>query len=207
MCFRVEHPLVGLVLVHLDLRLLREDEVEVLQRLREEEALHLVDEPAVHDRHIVQAGVPASRAGRRRDGLEPFPGEVLVLAVARHTVRVIQALRRLGPEDVVLGGGPEPGRGVGVLLARGRVGVEGAVDGELAVGPPEALGADLGGGPAVGLEVGLGERDAEVNVLLLVQEDAAEDEVSSCEARHCMCGKYRWKTTARGGGLTYNEKS
>ena len=96
----VEYPLVKVeVLVGVVL----EQQVEVLERLGQEEALHLVLWPhIVHIGHVVHGRV-AARVDARilLERLEYAPAVLLVLLLLGDLVQVVERLDRLGPQQVV----------------------------------------------------------------------------------------------------------
>ena len=132
--------------------------------------------------HIFDVRKATPCATRLLDGQERIPRPLLVLWVASGAVRVVVALDDLGAEDVVRRLDPESGRSreCGLVLGRGRV--VGCVGGEAVVLPAENLGADVGGGGDVRVVAGVGELEAEVDVLGHVEGEAAEDEVAAAEA-------------------------
>ena len=79
-----------------------EEQEEILERLSQEEALHLV--PVVWVSRVldvVDGGVPDGEAGVLLKGLEDAPPPLPVCLVARQTVQVHQTLHRLWPQQVV----------------------------------------------------------------------------------------------------------
>lgn len=176
----VEDKLVGRASLDLDVRVISEDEVQVLEGLSKEETLlNIVEASTVSLVDIVQAREARAGAALLVDVVEASPSHVLVLLVTSDTVRVVDALHGLGAEDVVGNGGPETSLLVEVLLVGGR-----GVGGVVGVNPVEDLGTDTRGGLEVGLEVGLGELKTEVDVFLLLEDDTGEDVVAADEAGH-----------------------
>ena len=175
---RVIHKRILAPRLDLDFTLLRKNQVQILERLSKPEALHVIKvAAAISLGNVAHAGVGGPSLGYFLHVAKGLPCHVLVLAVAGDAVGVVQALHGLGAQDVRGRGGPEAGLVVELGLVGGRL---------LAVGlggvdPAEALGANAGGCLLVGLVVRVGELDAVVDVLLLVEEDTAEDEVSTSE--------------------------
>lgn len=121
MRLRVENPRIIVRGIDLPRRVVRLDQVAVLEDLGEPEALLEVVEAAAAGRvDVVDGAVPHAGAARRVDGQERVPRPVLVLGVARRAVRVVEALDHLRPQHVAAGADPEPGRGVEALGVRGR---------------------------------------------------------------------------------------
>ena len=88
MRLRVKHPL-----VQADLVRRREQQVKVLERLGQPEALHVVRERGLPGRGDVVDGAVAGRHRRRRDdGLEHAPPLLLPRRVARDAVHVPDGL-------------------------------------------------------------------------------------------------------------------
>lgn len=172
----VVHILVLAPDLDLDVTLFRKDEVQILERLCKPEALHVVKvAAAIRLGNVAHASIGGTSLGYFLHVPKGFPCHILVLAIAGDTVSVVYALDGLGTQDVRGRGDPEtglvvePGLVGGRLLAVGLGGVD----------PAEALGANAGGCLLVGLVVGVGELDTVVNVLLLVEEDTAKDEVAA----------------------------
>ena len=79
-----------------------EDEVQVLERLGDEERLlHVVHAASAHSIHVPDARVAGARAAVRVDGERRLPGPLAVLLVACHAPQVEVGLDRLGPKDVL----------------------------------------------------------------------------------------------------------
>ncbi len=98
-----------LTVVQADVVRVVEGEVEVLEHLREPEALHVVDEARVRRVDVVDGRVRDS--GRLQvclDALHGVGGAVEVLDVAREAVRVEVGLEHLGAHVVVRGRNVEP---------------------------------------------------------------------------------------------------
>src|SRR6478609_5255836 len=73
-CFRVQHPLVRPVSVNMNCRFLRKNQPQVLERLGQEEALHLVDvAAAVSGCYIVDGGVSTAYSAGHLDAIEGRP--------------------------------------------------------------------------------------------------------------------------------------
>ena len=175
------HPLAS-INVNLQVLILKQ-EPQVLQGLGEPEALHLVEETTVDNGHIAHARVSRPGAGVLDDVLKGLPGHVLVLGVAGDAEGVVERLDGFRAQDVSGGGGPEASLLVELGIVTLGLGVELIVDGMLGGDPSEALRADAGD-RIVCLVVGVSELDSEVNVLLLIEENAAEDEVATSETAH-----------------------
>ena len=176
----VEDKLVGRASLNLNIRVVGEDEVQVLEGLSKEETLlYVVKASTISFGDIVQAREARASAALLVDVVESSPSHVLVLLVTSNTVRVVDTLHGLGAEDVVGNGCPETSLLVEVLLV-GRRGVGGVVG----VDPVEDLGANSSSGLEVGLEVRLGELETKVDVLLLLEDDTGEDKVAANEAGH-----------------------
>jgi len=90
----VEHPLVEADDVGLG-----EQEVKVLERLGQPEALHAVLEPGRVGRHVGDGAVAHLGARVLDDGLEHAPALFLPRRVARDAVHVPDRLDRLGSVD------------------------------------------------------------------------------------------------------------
>lgn len=78
-----------------------EGEVEVLEDLREPEALHVVDERRVRRVDVVDARVRDGRGQVREEGVDRIRGALHVLGVARHAPRVEVGLEHLRAQVVV----------------------------------------------------------------------------------------------------------
>eukprot|EP00952_Eustigmatos_sp_NYUAD-ZCMA_P012796 51222-Eustigmatos_ZCMA.PRE.1 len=79
-----------------------EQQVEVLQRLPQPKALHLVDSGRVDILHILQARIPPSgNPGIPFERLEDLPPPFSCLLLTGDLVHVEEALHCLRPKDVV----------------------------------------------------------------------------------------------------------
>ena len=185
MALSIKHKLVGVIGLDLPIGVVGLDEVAVLEHLGEPEALlEVLVAAAVGRVDVVDGAVAASDAARLVDSEEGVPGPFLVLCVARGPVGVVVALDDLGPEHVVGVVDPEPRRFVELGLVGRRRAVVGRVGREPVVLPPERLGPDTRGRRRVRVVARHRELDAEVDVLLLVEREAAQDDFSSVEASH-----------------------
>lgn len=182
----IPNPLVVVVGRDLPGGVLGLDEVAIFEDLGEPETLLEVGLVAAAGGVNVVDGAEADpRACRFVYSHERIPGPVLVLGVARRPVRVIKPLDHLGTQDVAASRNPEPGLGVEVGPLRRRRLVVGRVDRQLAVLPPEHFWPDLRLRKLVRLVAAVHELEAVVNVVLVVEREAAQDETATIKACHC----------------------
>ncbi len=180
-----------------------EREVEVLEDLREPEALHVVDEAAIGLVHVVNRGecIDVRRLQVSLEALVRGDGAVVVLGVARVTPGVEVGLEHLRTHVVVFGAAEDEEAVLivkrGLFGGRDRAGVV-AVAGEV----PKRLRADAGTtcpkkservqqrkrrgdrrGARIGVPAALVQLESSVDDRLVVQQPAAHNPVTSREAR------------------------
>ena len=97
---------------------------------------------------------------------------ISVLAIASGAVRVIERLQHLRPQDVVAAGDVEASTLIELCL----------IGGHFARIPAKPFGADAGQSLVVSVLAAGDKLEAEINVLLFFQDEAAENEVAAVEA-------------------------
>lgn len=97
---------------------------------------------------------------------------ILILPIARNPISIIKTLNNLRPEDVIPIRDPETRALIERRLVRR----------DVRRVPTERLGADAREGLGVGVLAGVDELEAEVGVLLLFEDQAAEEEHAAVEA-------------------------
>lgn len=161
------------------------DQIRVLQHLRKEEAvLEIAEASSARHIDIVQLRIPAPNSTSRVDSHKRIPRPVSVHLVARCSVSVVHALEVLGTEHVVAGCDVEAGLLVEGLLISGRRWIIGILRRGGVFNPLEHFRADAGGGACICVVAAIHESDAEVDVLLLFEDETTEDEGSTVEAGH-----------------------
>ena len=103
----------------------------------------------------------------------------MVLAVSRRAVSVVERLQHLRAQNVISTSNIEPSTLVELLLVRRNS----------ALVPTEPFRPDAGQGLVVGVLAAGNELEAEIDVFLLCQHQAAEDEVAAVEAGYVAGSK------------------
>lgn len=174
MCLCIKDPTL-LSLLEAHRYIVRKDEIEILQDLREPEALLVVvPVSAVRLRHIDSAREPGARSTSRVDRLKRIPCPIAILLVSGDHVRVVIALDDLRTENIVAARHIES-----VLLEEGELG---GIRQDLGPVPREPFGADVGGGRGVGVMAAGSEGDTVVDVVLSTESLPTENEVTADEA-------------------------
>lgn len=151
----------------------RMDQITILQHLREQKALLIIRLlPTPWRVHIADATEPTPSPRRRVDRHKRIPRPIAIHLIARNAVCVIIRLDHLRPRDVLAVLDPEAG-----FRVEGRL-----VGGQGGGVPGEGLRADSGQGGDVGVVAAVDEREAEVDIVLAVEDFAAEEEVAAIEA-------------------------
>lgn len=158
------------------------NQVAILQHFGKQEAvLEVIETTSICRINILQFCKPAAYTSRRVDCHKSIPRPVPVLLVTRRPVGVIETLYNFWTKDILAVGDEETGLFVESLLVRRWLRVI-RVIGSGAVGDPaEDLGADACEGTDVGVVAAVDELQAKINVFLLFEGEAAEDERSAIE--------------------------
>ena len=159
------------------------DEVAVLHHFSEQETvLEVVEATAASDIHVIQLSKSRSGASGGIDGNERVPGPVLVFRVTSGSIGVVETLNNLRAEDVYRRSNIEARLLVECQLVCWGLGVVGVVGSSGVGDPSELFWSDSSGVLGIGILAAVHECQTKVNVLLLVQDETSENEVSSVEA-------------------------
>jgi hypothetical protein len=166
----------------------RMNQITILQHLRKQETILKILKPASPRLiHIIQLRKAAPSSRRPINRHKRIPRPIPILLIPCRSVRIIEALDNLRTKDVIGGRDVEPrffverslvrwGRRVGSIIERG-----------VRLDPAEGFRADAGDGGGVRVFAAVDEEETEVDVFLLFEDEAAEDEVSAVETGDWSC--------------------
>jgi hypothetical protein len=161
----------------------RLDQITIFHHLRKQEAVLKVIVPSpTWSINIPQLRKSTSHSARSINSYKRIPRPVAIRLIACGPIRVVETLDDFRPEDILSIGDVETCFGVERGLGRGRRGIVAVCSGGGVGDPAEGFGPDAGEGASVGIVAAGDEGEAEVNVFLLLEDEAAEEEGSSVKA-------------------------
>lgn len=161
------------------------NQIRILQHLREQKAiLEVIIAAPIRGIHIRQLRKPTSNFTINANTLKSCPRPISILLISSDSISIIDTLHDFGTEDVIRVGDPEAVVVVERCISFGWLGIDGVGGSGGVFDPLETLGSDACSVGGVGLVAAVGQCDAEVLILLLVEDHAAKEEAATGETSH-----------------------